>query len=165
MPSRRSTVADERPQQYSIAWFEGRRRRTVLGARAVVARAEHDGGKLPDVIRRERAATGEPHFDRAAGRHVLTVEASGQGGSVVGDHEVAGPQEIDERGPRDMSDLPTRVNHEQFRLRRAVNGMVCGDHERVSVAGDAGMLSRSGSAAGSAAAIELASSWRQSPAA
>ena len=102
-------------------------RGTVLGARAVVTLAEHDGFELPDVIRRERAATGEPHFDRVAGRHVLTVEAGGQGRGVVGHHKVAGPQEINERRSREMSDLTERVDHQQIRMCWPMKRKVCRD--------------------------------------
>ena len=76
-PSRRSTAAESGPRRESIARFKGRRRRSVLGSRAVIARAEHDGGEPADVVRGERAPAGEPHFDRATARHVLAAEAGG----------------------------------------------------------------------------------------
>ena len=102
-PSSRSTVADERPEGEPVARPQRRRRRPVLGARAVVAGAEHDGGKLADVVRRQRAPAGEPHLDGAAARHVLAAQAGGQRRGVVGDHQVAGPQELDERGARGVA--------------------------------------------------------------
>src|SRR5262249_1754760 len=43
----------EWPEDKSIAWLEARRRGSVLGAREVIARAEHDGGKLANVVRGE----------------------------------------------------------------------------------------------------------------
>src|SRR5262249_32712831 len=78
----------------------GGARRPARGGGAVVARAEHDGGKPADVVRGEGAPAGKPHFDGAAAGHVLAVEAGGQGGGIVGDHQVAGPQELDERGAK-----------------------------------------------------------------
>src|SRR5262249_62178247 len=108
-----------------------------------------------------------PTAPGAAAGHVLAVEAGGQGGGVVGDHQVAGPQELDKRGTRSVDDLPARIDHEQLRPQRALDRAVGGDHEATpSYAGSAatmasassraatsGRFSVAGSASGTAAAL------------
>src|SRR5262249_40612691 len=47
---------------------------------------------------------------------------------VVGNHQVAGLQEVDEPGAGGVGDLPLGIDHEQFRLRRTLDGTVGGDH-------------------------------------
>ena len=107
------------PFRETIARPDGRGRRTVLGAKAMVSGPEHNGDEPADVEpcaplprRRWRSArvppdgsarvqrftgrreAGKPHFDRAAGLHVPAVQACRQRRRVVRDYEIAGTQEI-----------------------------------------------------------------------
>jgi hypothetical protein len=79
----------------------------------IVALAEHDGGKPANPFRGERVAAGEPHLDGPAAGHMPPRQAGGQGGGVVGDHEVAGAQEVDQRGPAGVDDLPAGIDHQE----------------------------------------------------
>ena len=58
--------------------------------------------KSAHVVGDSERATGEPHFDRRAGSAVRAVQACRQRRGVVGDDEIAGPQNIDAAGARAM---------------------------------------------------------------
>jgi len=98
-------------QRKAIARREPRRRRPFFGASTEVTRPEHDDGEMPDIVHRERAPAGESHFDAAARRYMLAVQARGQGGGVVGDHVIAGLEEIGQGRTGQMADASARVNH------------------------------------------------------
>ena len=57
----------QRAERQRIALVQRGRRRAVLGARAVVAGAEHDGREAAHVVHRERAAARQTHLDRPTG--------------------------------------------------------------------------------------------------
>src|SRR5437879_13739414 len=86
------------------------------------------------------------------------VQARGQGGGVVRDHLIAGPQEIDQGRTAQMADAPPRVNHQELRLRRTLCGLVGGDHEALTSTAVAPRGALPGLRAGSAAAMASASS-------
>lgn len=56
-------LGTQRTQREHIAVLQGWRKRPVLGAQAIVTRAEHDGIEVVHVIGRKRTMRGKPHFD------------------------------------------------------------------------------------------------------
>ena len=85
-----STLHDgvQRPEPEPVARRQGRRRRAVFRARAMIARAEDDGGEAGGVADRQPA--GEPDLDRLATRQMRAAEAGRQGCRVVGNDQVTG---------------------------------------------------------------------------
>ena len=108
---------DERAECQSIARCQPRRQRSIFGPRPEVAGAEHDGQKRVHIVVRERRPSCEPHLDRGARRLMRAVKTGRQRRRVVGDHEIAGTQQVGETrsGPR------ARLVHAR-RRRGAVRG-------------------------------------------
>lgn len=98
--------------------------RTLFGALAKVAAAEHHRAEVAHVVGCERVPAGKPHFDRRAARGMEPVQARGQGRRVVRDQQVVRPQQIDEACPREMAEPPARVDREQPRVRRTLHRLV-----------------------------------------
>jgi hypothetical protein len=69
----------------------------------------------------ERTHAGQSHLDRAAAAQVLSREACRQSGSIVRDHKVAAPQEVDQARSRQVPDVAPVVDNKEFRLLRALD--------------------------------------------
>lgn len=126
-------VAQGRPQLQAIAGRERWRRRTILGPRAEVSLAEDDGREGVDVLGGQRCASGKADFDLCAGRLMHAAEARGQRRRIVGDHQVAWAQKLDEPRPTGVRDAALRVDDEQPRVARPLNRQVRCDHKRTSL--------------------------------
>jgi hypothetical protein len=100
----------QRTQAQAIAGCEGRRGRAMLGRSVEIARAEYDRSEVSHRLNVERASCCEAHLDRRAGRNVFSGEACRQRRGVVGDHEIAGAQIVDERGSPCVNDLALSVH-------------------------------------------------------
>ena len=58
----------------------------------------------------------QPDFDRTPARVVDAVQAGGQGRCVVGDDQIAPLEEVDEGGPRPMTEAARLSDDEQLRV-------------------------------------------------
>jgi hypothetical protein len=65
-----------------------------------VARSEDNGRRVADPVGSEGRPAGQPHFNGEAAPHVLSCKACRQSGSIVRDHKVTRPQQIDESRSR-----------------------------------------------------------------
>jgi hypothetical protein len=89
MPAQAAHRCAQRPQREHIARREHRRQGAILGGRAVVAFAEDQRGKVPNVFGIERASLCEAHFDIPSTRDMHAAKARGQRRRIVGDDEIA----------------------------------------------------------------------------
>ena len=76
----------------------------------------------------QRAPAGEPHLDRRAARRGAAVQAGRQRRGVVGDDQVAGPQQLGESRARHVRDAAVGVDDEQPRVARPLHGPGGGVH-------------------------------------
>src|SRR3989441_4458967 len=142
----------ERAQRETIAWCERRWHRPILGACAKVAGAEHDRHEFMDVVRRQRTTAGEAPLEVGAPRQMHAVQAGRERCRIVGNHQIAGLQEIRETRSRSVSDAPSRVDDEELGVPRPLDGTVGRDHVLCS------LCSMTATRSPSAAAIASANS-------
>ena len=139
----------ERSELEPIAGRQRRRQRPILGPRPEVARAEDDRRESVDVpvpaidppprdvwtVWRDlaearsnsSASEGRPASRTSivgAARHVHAVQAGRQRRRIVGDHQIARLQEIDEPRSRRVRDASVRVDDEQPGVARPLDGSV-----------------------------------------
>src|SRR5439155_7309717 len=123
--SRMSEDADDRrrqrSQQYAIASGERRWQWPVFGACPVVAGAKDYGCEMRDVFGGSRPPSGQPDFDRGAARLVNTVQARRQGRCVIGDHEIARLEQIDEIVAPEVREFSVCADGQQLRFRWTLN--------------------------------------------
>src|SRR5262249_6953399 len=91
-----------------------------------ISGAEDDRDELAH--RGERAAAGEADLERTPGREVRPGEARGKSRGIVGDHEIAGAEEIDEGRSRPGLDVAVAPDDQQPGARRMFDGLRGGDH-------------------------------------
>ena len=137
--------------------MQGRRLRSGFRARAEVAFAENDSGKMRDLV--ERVTACQSYFDIASGRRVPSEEACRQGCGVIGNYYVAGTEEVNKFRARMVADVPATIYDQQFRVRWALDRNARRDHtsssrmiSAISSAATAGGFKVAGSAPGTAAA-------------
>ncbi len=137
----------------------------MLGPDVVVARSEDHCGEHMHIVRRQRTSAGQTDFDGTAGWLVDALQAGRQRRGVVGDHEIAGAEVVDEMGARLVRDATRLVDDEKFRGGRTLDGSIGGHHRATSIAwsvraiasissaaATSGLLSDAGSASGTAIA-------------
>src|SRR6476646_3338935 len=103
-------------------------------------------------------ASRQPDLDRASMPRVDTDKTGREGGGVVGDHHVAGVDEVQKAGPRVVRNGAVLVHDQQPCVGRALNRRCGGNHastpaaEMTSRAAASGRFSVAGSASGTASA-------------
>src|SRR5215469_11851633 len=128
-------IRREGSEDQPIAWRQQRRRWTVFRAAAPVALAEDDGGKPMDVGGAERCPPGETDLDRRSRRQMDAGKAGRQGRRVVGDHEIARAQELDEIRAQAVPDAPGPIDRQKLRISRALDRLTGAKHPGASCRG------------------------------
>ena len=118
----------ERPEDKPVAAAEQRRRRPIFRADPPVAGAEDNRGKPADVIGAERRAPGEAELDRCRRRQMDAGKAGGNGRRVIGDHEIARPQQPDKGRAPSMGDASLRIDGQKLGVLRTLDRFAGGKH-------------------------------------
>ena len=144
MPEHALDDRGERAEPQAIAGVQRRRRRSPLGRRAMVPRAEGHRDEPPHPLPRQRAAPGQPHLDGGRRRFVLAGQAGRQRRGVVGDDDVAGPHQVRQIARAAMDDAAVVADDEESRGRAArAAGRGHGDTARLAARSRAPAVARS----------------------
>jgi hypothetical protein len=141
----------------TIAGLQQRWRRALLGPGSEVTIPEYHRGEMAHLGGVERSTACQTDFDRAAAAHMAAVQAGRQGGRVVRDDQIAGPQQLRKGRAGPVLDRAAPVDDQQLGGRGALDRVTGRDHRPSS--GATAPRTQLSSAAQIASASSRAAIW------